>query len=37
MKDGATKENIKPPPGSVRAMVHVVLVILEEVSVTKDK
>lgn len=37
MKDGATKESIKPPPGSVRAMVHVALVIFEEVRVTKDK
>ena len=37
MKDGATKESLKPPPGSVRAMVHLALVIFEEVRVTKDK
>jgi hypothetical protein len=37
MKDGATKESIQPHPGSVQAMVHVALVILEEVRVSKDK
>jgi hypothetical protein len=37
MQEGATKESIKPPPGSAQAMVHVAIVILEEVRVTKDK